>query len=198
MDEYDDRDRSPGLMSRSLHVDVERTERGLLPPPTGTEVVVDLRGRQAATTDILAADWWAAARCNDGSGQLARLFFSEKLQDIARAQAICAMCTALVPCLEGAIERREPRGVWGGQLFADGRIVAAKRRRGRPRKVPTPDDQLPERPLPEHLRGVAMVRRRASPSARTPSPNGQLARSTASRSQSRTSSSISSGSCSSR
>lgn len=197
MDESDDRD-PPRLVSRSLHVDVEQPGPGLPSPPTETDVVVDLRGRHAATPDILVADWWADARCNDGSGGLARLFFSEKLQDIARAQAICATCTALVPCLEGAIERREPRGVWGGQLFADGRIVAAKRRRGRPRKVPTPDDQLPERPLPEHLRGVAVVRRRASPSARTPSSNGQLAHSAASRSQSRTSSSISSGSCSSR
>ena len=31
------------------------------------------------------------------------LFFSEELQDIARAKAICAKCPALVPCLEGAL-----------------------------------------------------------------------------------------------
>jgi WhiB family redox-sensing transcriptional regulator len=102
--------------------------------------------------------WWAHARCNDGSGQLARMFFSEELQDIARAKHICATCPALIPCLEGALERREPWGVWGGQLFLNGKILATKRRRGRPPKLPRPEDQLPDIPIPEHLRGVAVVR----------------------------------------
>ena len=34
-----------------------------------------------------------------------------------------------------AIERREPWGVWGGELFANGKVLANKRRRGRPPKV---------------------------------------------------------------
>jgi len=102
--------------------------------------------------------WWAHARCNDGSGQLARLFFSEELQDIARAKHICATCPVLIPCLEGALERREPWGVWGGQLFLNGRILAHKRRRGRPPKLPRPEDQLPEIPIPEHLQQVAIAR----------------------------------------
>jgi WhiB family redox-sensing transcriptional regulator len=41
-------------------------------------------------------------------------------------------------CLAGAIERREPCGVWGGQIFHHGRIVPYKRSRGRPRKDSTP------------------------------------------------------------
>jgi WhiB family redox-sensing transcriptional regulator len=104
------------------------------------------------------AAWWTHARCNDGSGRLAGVFFSRELQDIARAKRLCLSCPAVVPCLEGALERREPWGVWGGQLFVDGTIVATKRRRGRPRKVPRPEDQLPEVPLPQHLRGVPVVR----------------------------------------
>jgi len=104
------------------------------------------------------AAWWMYARCNDGSGRLADVFFSRELQDIARAKRLCLSCPAVVPCLEGALERREPWGVWGGQLFVDGTIVATKRRRGRPRKVPRPEDQLPEVPLPQHLRGVPVVR----------------------------------------
>jgi WhiB family redox-sensing transcriptional regulator len=104
------------------------------------------------------AAWWMHARCNDGSGRLADVFFSGELQDIARAKRLCLSCPAVVPCLEGALERREPWGVWGGQLFVDGTIVATKRRRGRPRKVPRPEDQLPEVPLPQHLRGVPVVR----------------------------------------
>ena len=104
------------------------------------------------------AAWWTHARCNDGSGRLVAVFFSQELQDIARAKRLCVSCPALIPCLEGALERREPGGVSGGQLFLDGKIVATKRRRGRPPKVPRPEDQLPEVPLPEHLRGVPVVR----------------------------------------
>ena len=75
-------------------------------------------------------------------------------QGSRRARAICAKCPVLVPCLEGAIERREPWGVWGGQLFLNGKILASKRRRGRPPKVPRPEDQLPDIPIPEHLRSA--------------------------------------------
>jgi WhiB family redox-sensing transcriptional regulator len=102
--------------------------------------------------------WWADARCNDGAASLAGLFFSEELQDIARAKVICGLCPAIEPCLEGALSRREPWGVWGGQLFLNGKILASKRRRGRPPKVPRPEDQLPEIPIPEPLRHVARLR----------------------------------------
>jgi WhiB family transcriptional regulator, redox-sensing transcriptional regulator len=104
------------------------------------------------------AVWWTHARCNDGSGGLANVFFSGEPQDIARAKRMCLSCPALVPCLEGALERREPCGVWGGQLFVNGTIVATKRRRGRPPTVPRLEDQLPEVPLPKHLRDVPVVR----------------------------------------
>lgn len=103
-------------------------------------------------------DWWAHARCNDGEGRLSRLFFSEELQDIARAKHICATCPALIPCLEGALTRREPWGVWGGQLFLNGKILTGKRRRGRPPKRPRAEDQLPDVPIPEQLQDVAVIR----------------------------------------
>lgn len=79
------------------------------------------------------------------------LFFSEELQDIAAAKLICAECPVIAPCLEGALKRSEPCGVWGGQLFLNGRILTIKRRRGRPPKHPRPEDQLPMVPVPEHL-----------------------------------------------
>ena len=75
----------------------------------------------------------------------------EDLGDIARAKGICTDCPVLAPCLEAAIERREPWGVWGGQLFRNGHLLATKRRRGRPPKVPRPEDQLPVVPIPAHL-----------------------------------------------
>lgn len=102
------------------------------------------------------ADWWDEASCRQDGGELAGLFFSEELQDIARAKTICSECPVIAPCLAGALERREPWGVWGGQLFLNGRILTIKRRRGRPPKHPRPEDQLPEVPIPEHLRSRAV------------------------------------------
>lgn len=95
---------------------------------------------------------WSAALCRVGGSGLTNLFFSDELQDIAKAKSICAECPVIVECLEGAIERHEPWGVWGGQMFLNGRILATRRRKGRPPKVPRPEDQLPDLPVPEHLR----------------------------------------------
>ena len=97
-------------------------------------------------------DWWAHARCSDLAGTMSSLFFSEELQDISLAKQICARCPVMAQCLEGAIDRREPWGVWGGQLMLNGKVLQSKRRRGRPPKVARLEDQLPDIPVPEHLR----------------------------------------------
>jgi WhiB family transcriptional regulator, redox-sensing transcriptional regulator len=81
---------------------------------------------------------WAQARCNDGAGTLVALFFSEQLDDIARAKAICGLCPVQQDCFEGALARREPWGVWGGHLFLNGKVLAHKRKRGRPPKNAQP------------------------------------------------------------
>lgn len=78
------------------------------------------------------------ARCADGNGTLTPLFFSDHVLDIARAKAICAKCALTESCLDDAIEREEPWGVWGGELLSGGRIVANKRPGGRPPKRPRP------------------------------------------------------------
>ncbi len=78
------------------------------------------------------------ARCADGNGTLTPLFFSDHVLDIARAKAICAKCALRVSCLDEALEREEPWGVWGGELLSGGRIVAHKRPGGRPPKRPRP------------------------------------------------------------
>ena len=77
---------------------------------------------------------WSLASCRSSGGSLLELFFSEQLDDIANAKNICAGCVLAEPCLEGAIDRREPWGVWGGQLFFNGKVLAFKRKRGRPPK----------------------------------------------------------------
>jgi WhiB family transcriptional regulator, redox-sensing transcriptional regulator len=62
------------------------------------------------------------------------LFFAESPSDVEQAKAICRDCRARLACLAGALERREPWGVWGGELLMRGAIVPRKRPRGRPRK----------------------------------------------------------------
>lgn len=65
------------------------------------------------------------------------LFFSESPHVLEKAQQLCAGCPVAELCLTGAVERREPHGVWGGRIFLDGIVVSHKRGRGRPRKGTT-------------------------------------------------------------
>jgi WhiB family redox-sensing transcriptional regulator len=62
------------------------------------------------------------------------LFFAESPADVERAKSVCVDCPIRAACLSGAIDRREPWGVWGGELITEGRVVARKRPRGRPPK----------------------------------------------------------------
>lgn len=66
------------------------------------------------------------------------LFFAESPAEVEEAKAICGACPIREQCLADALERREPWGVWGGQLLVSGQVVARKRPRGRPRKNPAP------------------------------------------------------------
>ena len=94
--------------------------------------------------DIQEEAWRAEARCADTSSALVELFFSEQIDDILRAKAFCQECAVREQCLSGALARREPWGVWGGELFANGKVLAHKRRRGRPPKVARPEPVLEE------------------------------------------------------
>ena len=62
------------------------------------------------------------------------LFFAESPGDVTRAKALCQNCPARAACLADALDRGEPWGVWGGELFLNGAVVRDKRTRGRPRK----------------------------------------------------------------
>jgi len=63
------------------------------------------------------------------------LFFAVPLDDVETAKALCRECPVRAACLAGALQRREPWGVWGGELFLRGAIVPGKRPRGRPSKT---------------------------------------------------------------
>ena len=77
------------------------------------------------------------------------LFFAEAPADLEIAKMLCADCPVRVECLASALDRAEPWGVWGGEVFIGGTIAPTKRGRGRPRKNPPPLD------VPEPHRQIA-------------------------------------------
>ncbi|MBL1076353.1 WhiB family transcriptional regulator [Nocardia sp. 2] len=70
--------------------------------------------------------------CRDGNPDL---WFAESPAQLEEAKALCAACPIRQGCLTAAIDRAEPWGVWGGEIFDQGVVIARKRPRGRPRKV---------------------------------------------------------------
>jgi WhiB family redox-sensing transcriptional regulator len=65
------------------------------------------------------------------------LWFAERPADLEQAKRLCAGCPVRAACLAGALDRAEPWGVWGGEIFDRGVVIARKRPRGRPPKVRT-------------------------------------------------------------
>src|SRR5699024_8939224 len=47
------------------------------------------------------------------------LWFAERTDEVESAKALCGTCPIRVECLEGALARKEPWGVWGGEVFVD-------------------------------------------------------------------------------
>ncbi|MGH1502522.1 MAG: WhiB family transcriptional regulator [Acidimicrobiales bacterium] len=123
---------------------------GVPPSPQPTPSSEETVAAAALLSEAFAQPWWTQAACREVP-EAGDLFFSEELPDIAAAKRICMSCPAMAECLEGALLRGEPAGVWGGQLFHNGKVLTQKRRRGRPPKNPRPEDQLPQVPVPEHL-----------------------------------------------
>lgn len=111
--------------------DFTETDMYVLPP-----AIAELPALDAEWSESVIRT--AGPRCADGNGTLTALFFSDDLVDIGRAKAICARCPMRANCLADALAREEPWGVWGGELVANGRIVANKRACGRPPKRPRP------------------------------------------------------------
>lgn len=103
---------------------------------------------------------WDDAACRDGQGALTPLFFSDEIPDIELAKAICSTCPLVGPCLRSALARREPVGVWGGQLFSDGVVIPRKRKRGRPPKVAASLPSEPALPVPTRRESLHRFERR--------------------------------------
>lgn len=136
----------PHQRALAPHRDRDRHHPGQ--PTSGTAQVPETREdhniRKGVTTDMTTMTLSALHDLKsdaEANGDLipcrendAELWFAERPEDVEFAKALCTTCPALEQCLAGALERHEPWGVWGGQLFIQGVVVARKRPRGRPRK----------------------------------------------------------------
>ncbi|WP_072687865.1 WhiB family transcriptional regulator [Rhodococcus marinonascens] len=65
------------------------------------------------------------------------LWFADSPARLEQAKALCAPCPIRSRCLDAALDRGEPWGVWGGEIFDQGAVIARKRSRGRPPKTQT-------------------------------------------------------------
>jgi WhiB family redox-sensing transcriptional regulator len=54
------------------------------------------------------------------------LWFSPEPADIKAAQSACGGCPQRFECLQGALDRREVWGVWGGAILRNGHITKRK------------------------------------------------------------------------
>jgi WhiB family redox-sensing transcriptional regulator len=70
------------------------------------------------------------------------LWFADAPAELELAKSLCADCPVRIECLAGAVERAEPWGVWGGEIFERGAVVPRKRPRGRPRKEDVANDAV--------------------------------------------------------
>src|SRR5580765_91642 len=112
------------------------------PPGTDRRHKAPTRGRDKEVSTMALTELIDAIAPTEGDELIpcrendAEIWFAELPQDVEFAKALCGTCPARSQCLAGALDRREPWGVWGGELFVAGVIVARKRPRGRPRKNP--------------------------------------------------------------
>jgi WhiB family redox-sensing transcriptional regulator len=105
------------------------------PPDIGERAVLAAtQWRDAATVGQNTTGLRLVLPCTEDP----ELFFAESPQDVEQAKAMCRGCPARLACLAGALERKEPWGVWGGELLLSGAVVPGKRPRGRPRKNVVP------------------------------------------------------------
>ncbi|MBI3430112.1 MAG: WhiB family transcriptional regulator [Actinobacteria bacterium] len=70
------------------------------------------------------------------------LFFAESSEEIELAKSLCGACPVRSQCLQAALSREEPCGIWGGELFENGKVIARKRTVGRPRLIPAAQNEV--------------------------------------------------------
>lgn len=77
------------------------------------------KARPAPGSGPRAADWRDRGSCRDRDPAL---FFPDKREGSAntrQARRICAGCPVVAECLDHALSKPEPYGVWGGRSTAE-------------------------------------------------------------------------------
>jgi len=97
-----------------------------------------------------------------------QLWFSDLPAGLRLAKAYCQTCPMRRACLAGAVERGEPHGVWGGEIFARGAIITEKRPRGRPPR--NPQTGSPAAALQGRAAAAAIARGHAAEPVANPGP----------------------------
>ncbi|MGH3786936.1 MAG: WhiB family transcriptional regulator [Pseudonocardiaceae bacterium] len=97
---------------------------GALPDLLGGEELAHLLDTAPAGSDTLPC------RSHDPD-----LWFAESPAELEQAKQLCTDCPIKAACLDSALFRQEPWGVWGGEIFEHGAVVPRKRPRGRPSKA---------------------------------------------------------------
>ena len=109
--------RRPGLPPTGATASTDRTSSGVA-PRRPRPVVAPAPIRRPLPCRVEDPDLW----------------FAESPAQLELAKSFCADCPVRDACLAGALDRAEPWGVWGGEIFERGAVIARKRPRGRPRK----------------------------------------------------------------
>ncbi|GAA1349618.1 WhiB family transcriptional regulator [Saccharothrix algeriensis] len=109
----------------------------------------DLAGAGVASLIDTAPDAGLELPCRTNNPDL---WFADAPAELEEAKKFCAACPVIAECLAGALARHEPWGVWGGEIFERGAVIARKRPRGRPRKDAAP--AVPAAPAATVVRGA--------------------------------------------
>ncbi|MEU5690180.1 WhiB family transcriptional regulator [Actinosynnema sp. NPDC020468] len=106
-----------------------------VPIPGTLSTDPDLTGAGVASLIDGAPDAGLELPCRTNNPDL---WFADAPAELEQAKAFCVTCPVIAECLAGALARHEPWGVWGGEIFERGAVIARKRPRGRPRKDAAP------------------------------------------------------------
>jgi len=110
-----------------------------VPCDSGAPPESDSEADLARLLDAVAAGGTTSLPCRTHDPDL---WFAEAPAELERAKELCATCPVRHACLASALSRQEPWGVWGGEIFEHGAVVARKRPRGRPSKAALERERL--------------------------------------------------------
>jgi WhiB family redox-sensing transcriptional regulator len=76
-------------------------------------------------TDIGPDQWWVRAACKGADPEI---FYPKKGASLKPARSLCQRCPVSTPCLNDALERNDPFGVWAGTVRRERERLQASRR----------------------------------------------------------------------